>query len=330
MPISLFYLYQDIDDVKETADRLRSKGHMLNLGGRIRVSPEGINGTLGGSEEEVAQFHRAVVQEVKGAEVDFKLSEGGPQHFGQKWQVRTCAEVVTMGKEGRVANWRNAAPHLDAETFRDELIRLHSTGNNNKPDIVLLDARNEYESAIGHFDGAILPPIRQFSDFAPFVRRYANHFEGKRVLMYCTGGVRCERGSAMIRLATRAKSVAQLKGGIETFLKQFPDGGGVFHGKNLVFDKRLAIGCTDGSVVGKCIICQDNWDDYSAQWRCSYCRYRVLICQKKECTGRWTSDSCRSLCRACSHGSQDKLMEEESCSYNMQVENSFELKPMLN
>lgn len=406
MPISLFYWYKDIDDVDGLADRVHVEGERLKLGGRIRVSPEGINATVGGDSEVLDCFHAFIRREMDGGDIDFKVSDGGGEHFENILQVRKVREVVTLGDAARKATWRNAAPHITPKQFRDELLRRNqiahkkddsgqdgsealtsgrklSTGrltnvqtgvksmrdmrnyqpssfvenseddhflsddavsketevhaNATTTDIVLLDARNSYETAIGRFDGAIVPNTRQFAQFGSFIRENRDLFKGKRVLMYCTGGVRCERGSALVSLETEAESIAQLKGGIDAFLKQFPDGGDIFKGRNLVFDKRITQNfrgelsqsesnrkdrsnekCTDapagGVVLGKCLSCGQPWDDYSAEWRCTHCRCRVLLCDRQACVSWWKGLSTSSdentaqrdrdvheLCEECVH-----------------------------
>lgn len=98
------------------------------------------------------------------------------------------------------------------------------------------------------------------------------------MLLYCTGGVRCETASALLVAQGGARSVAQLHGGIHRFLERFPDGGGQFDGKNLVFDARLAIEAVGSPVVGRCVVCEGEWDCYRRETRCGRCRIRVLIC----------------------------------------------------
>lgn len=368
MPISLFYWYTDIDDVDGLVDRVRAEAEKLKLGGRIRVSPEGINATVGGDSEVLDCFHTFIRREMDGGDIDFKISDGGGEHFENTLQVRKVREVVTLGDAARKATWRNAAPHITPEQFRDELLRRKqiarkedssSTENSEEvhflshdavasketevhsnaatADIVLLDARNSYETAIGRFDGAIVPNTRQFAQFGSFIRENRDLFKGKRVLMYCTGGVRCERGSALVSLETKAESIAQLKGGIDAFLKQFPDGGDVFKGRNLVFDRRITQSfrgelsqqnsthadisndkCADapagGVILGKCLSCRQPWDDYSAEWRCSHCRCRVLLCYRQACVSWWKGlstsgdedvaqrdNDARELCEDCVH-----------------------------
>lgn len=277
MPVSLFYHYADIKDVKRLSTRLRSLGPPLGLAGRIRVSTEGVNGTFGGSDTAVEKFHNALLFELELLDLDFKLSPGSAANFPEGWVVRVCRELVTLGVSREEASWRDAAPHLDPVDFRREVL-------SGSDDVVVLDVRNQYEHAIGRFQGAVLPPIRQFSDFPKYVRGHQEIFKDRRVLMYCTGGIRCERASALLRNMNLAESVGQLRGGIDRFLKQYPCGGNVFRGKNLVFDTRLALGTTQPTTVGKCVACKAPWDDYSNGWRCKRCRSRILLCNKAVCT----------------------------------------------
>jgi predicted sulfurtransferase len=146
-------------------------------------------------------------------------------------------------------------------------------------DVVLLDCRNDYESDVGSFRDAFRPPTRHFSDWPAFVREAVASpqlkLREKTVLMYCTGGIRCERG-AQVLLAAGVSRVYQLQGGVHRYLQCFPDGGH-FQGKLLVFDGR---GSVPGGpqVVGQCVRCLAPWDDYSAQQRCVACRALLLLC----------------------------------------------------
>lgn len=292
MTISLFYFYTTIPDPEGLAARLRPLGSTLDLAGRIRLSTEGINATLGGTEASILAFHDIVLSELNHPEIDFKLAPGSRQHFPEGWIVRVCKELVTLGVPPEQASWRHAAPHLDPTNFRQEMLAGCAEDN------VVLDVRNNYEHAIGRFKGAVLLPIRQFSDFPKFVKNNRKLFQNKRVLMYCTGGIRCERASAYLLNAEVASSVAQLRGGIDRFLKTYPDGGGIFQGKNLVFDTRMAVATNEPVIVGECMVCRGPWDDYSSNWRCSRCRCRLLICEKKTCTDYMSLPGGR-LCLVC-------------------------------
>ncbi|PXF43339.1 Thiosulfate sulfurtransferase/rhodanese-like domain-containing protein 2 [Gracilariopsis chorda] len=295
MPISLFYHYTDLEDVELFARDLRSFGMKHNLAGRIRISSEGINGTFGGTESAVQAFHAFIGSRLNSPDVDFKVSEGSERNFPEGWKVRVCKELVTMGIEPEVASWKQAAPHVAPEQFREEILNRKEDVKEN---LIVLDVRNQYESAIGRFKGAILPPIRQFSDFPQYVRTNEELFRGRRVLMYCTGGIRCERASAFLASKGIAKSIVQLRGGIDRFLNRFPDGGNVFEGKNLVFDTRMVQPISNPTIVGRCIICSTKWDDYSNNFRCAYCRVRVLICNELSCTGVFIENR-NGLCLSC-------------------------------
>lgn len=301
MPVSLFYFYKDISAVEELYDHLQKLGSQLELAGRIRISSEGINGTFGGTTEQVNEFHKAVLRLLDYPRIDFKVSEGSAANFPEGWKVRICRELVTMGVPPAEASWKDAAPHLDATDFRLEVLKELKDPSRKT---VVLDVRNQYEHAIGRFKGALLPPIRQFSDFPAFVRRNADVLRNKRVLMYCTGGIRCERASAFLQQEGIASSVAQLRGGIDRFLARYPCGGDAFVGKNLVFDTRMALGTTPPKVVGSCIRCKEPWDDYSRNWRCSHCRARVLLCDDSRCSALFYTNG--GLCPAC----QDRAVLE--------------------
>ena len=280
MPVSLFYHYADIPNVHRLADCLEKLGPQLRLAGRIRVSSEGVNGTFGGNATAVDAFHNNLLHELGNPDIDFKVSEGSAKHFPEGWKVRICKELVTMGLSPDQVSWKDAADHVSPVEFREELLKEQSDSSGN---LVVLDVRNQYEHAIGRFKGAVTPPIRQFSDFPQYVQNNIDVLKGKRVLMYCTGGIRCERASAYLKGEQIAASIGQLHGGIDRFLNKYPCGGEVFEGKNLVFDTRMTIAAKNDSIVGRCVVCDNPWDDYSENWRCKKCRARVLLCNTQNC-----------------------------------------------
>ena len=318
MPVSLFYQYVDIRDPVILAQKLRPLGEKLRLAGRIRVSTEGINGTFGGDEAAVKECHQIICDLLKEScldssqlcdATDFKVSNGGAENFPEGWRVRICKELVTMGELVDKVSWRKASPHLTPDKFREEIL---------KGKVVVLDVRNQYEHAIGRFRGAVLPPIRQFSDFPRYIRENKELFRDRRVLMYCTGGIRCERASAYMEKVGVASSIAQLKGGIDRFLNMYPSGGDLFEGKNLVFDTRMALPTKDPVVVGRCYACDAPWDDYSGGWRCSYCRSRVLLCDKEQCRDVFHSRK-KSLCLSCTEAGRIQVSVTESIDSKMNV-----------
>lgn len=205
--------------------------------------------------------------------VEYKESEQGEadrQPFDEM-QVRVVQELVTLGvgMQDGVEPRRHMSPH----EFREALLNTNN-------DTVLLDVRNKYESDIGHFvqqggGVALRPPMRQFTAFADYCQKQRNELEGKQVLMYCTGGIRCEKAAMYLEKEFGANT-AQLHGGIHTFLDTYPDGGGVWRGRNLVFDHRLTLGPPDR--IGNCVVCSTVYGSYDQHARCSRCRVRLILC----------------------------------------------------
>jgi predicted sulfurtransferase len=119
----------------------------------------------------------------------------------------------------------------------------------------------------------------QFSDFAKYIDNHVTELKDRKVLMYCTGGVRCERASSYLR-SKGIQDVSQLSGGIHAYQEDFPDGG-FFRGKNFVFDPRLYVPSKQNpnDTIGECVHCRVPYDDYSGQHRCSVCRVLMLLCE---------------------------------------------------
>lgn len=129
----------------------------------------------------------------------------------------------------------------------------------------------------GHFENAVDPKVKTFSEYYAFLRNRVDEMKGKKVLMYCTGGIRCEKASNFLR-SQGVDEVHHLKGGIHKYLETYEDGG-FFRGKNFVFDKRVLMGAQkNNEVVGKCIECQTPYDEFSGRKVCTACRDLVLVC----------------------------------------------------
>mmetsp|Transcript_7086 Transcript_7086/g.12551 ORF Transcript_7086/g.12551 Transcript_7086/m.12551 type:complete len:743 (-) Transcript_7086:469-2697(-) len=365
-----------------------AKKHRTNIGGRIRVSFEGVNATVSAASTannsqlepsfEAAQTLRHFTQDLKQfdpvgfANTDFKFIDGlsADRHF-KELKLLPVKELVFYGiREGDCAVEKGGSGkndktneagndkikggiHLDAKDYHEMLKRK---------DAVVIDVRNHYEAAIGRFDGQmeekdgkksdstapqkdandsanndeskeekngnnnddqsdakgaeyIDPKMRKSTDFTSWLAEPTTKqkLEGKTVMMFCTGGIRCERASAYLnsQMGSQVNGVYQLQGGIERYLQAFPEGG-YWRGKNFVFDKREAIGAGnvngDGGVVRKdsnnisenkdggskkkrgkednkllswgteCAKCQKPWDRYIGKRKCYTCGVPVLVC----------------------------------------------------
>jgi predicted sulfurtransferase len=285
MTVLLFYKYVPVEDTEGLYLWQKEVGEKLCLGGRVRLGTEGINGTVGGSRAAISLYMEAMrCHPTWGptfSDVDFKASTADTANgvpFANFW-VRKCTEIVVMGCDSEEINARDGGEHLDPTEFHERLAREAAAAEGESKH-VLLDVRNLYESAIGTMDGAIRLPTRHFKEF-PQVADDLIGAEGlaeKKVFMYCTGGIRCERASAYLR-SKGVRDIYQLKGGIHRYIEAFGDKG-LFKGKNFLFDRRVSssrVGKT--GPIGVCRKCKTaRLDEYSEDRTCAACGVWVLVC----------------------------------------------------
>lgn len=236
---SSFYRFVALDQPERIAQRLREL--TTKLGGNILVAPEGISAAVAGLAEDLAAFEQALQQdEAFGgafAGICFKHSACTTPPF-TLIKVHTKPEIVAFGVPG-VSGLPDAArpdSHVSPQQWR-ELIR--------QPDVVVLDNRNSFEFRLGRFKGAVDPQVAHFRDFPAYVEAHAQEWkaQGKKVAMYCTGGIRCEKTSAWMQ--EQGLRVYQLDGGIVSYFEAMQargeDAAADWEGECFVFDKRIAI-----------------------------------------------------------------------------------------
>lgn len=250
--ILLFYKYTEIKYPKKVMKWQRQICQDLDLTGRILIAHEGINATLGGSKQNVARYKKIMQENSQFADIDFKESQGDTSCF-PKLQVTVKKEIVCLGLDEKTAKVENTGIHLTPE-------QVHELLENKPDDLVVLDARNYFEAKIGKFENAITPKVDHFRDFPQYIDQHLDEFKDKQVLMYCTGGIRCERATAYLKEKNVAKDVYQILGGIHRYAEKYPDG--FFRGKNYVFDSRVAIKVTD-DILGNCRLCKASCDEYT-------------------------------------------------------------------
>lgn len=306
----LFYQYidppWDADTYHAILKEMHHIGTSLHLTGRMRVAREGLNCTLTAtSHDNIVRFCRTLRQQhpVEFQDTEFKLTKDLPraQAF-HSLKVMPVTELVHYGLVGHKAPpMQYTGLHLEPNDYHDKLAQENT---------VVIDVRNHYESTIGHFaappGGAKLldPKMRKSTEFPIWLEKESTQEElrGKQVLMYCTGGVRCERASALLKYKMETdpaiqqlgiQGVYQLQGGIDKYFKQYPDGG-YWAGKNYTFDKRFAhappkkilqhneaeAAAESTLVMGKCEACHKPWDMYRGKRRCPTCGVPSLICRE--------------------------------------------------
>jgi UPF0176 protein len=236
-PVILFYKYIAILDAESFAAEQRRLCESLGLKGRILVAAEGINGTLAGPEESVNRYIGALRSDARFADVEFKVSAGDAGTF-PKLVVKVRAEIVTLNAGAIVPDKDNQLGPAEWKQMMEE-----------DPDAVLLDIRNRFESDAGKFAKAVVCDIEHFRELPQYVDRLES-LKDKTVLMYCTGGIRCEKASALFR-SKGFNSVFQLHGGIAAYQEQF--GNDHWQGECFVFDQRMTVRVEEGLVqIGRC------------------------------------------------------------------------------
>ncbi len=247
MRVLLYYKYVDVPDPATETDAHRALAKKLDLRGRILISSEGINGTCSGMEEAIAAYKQAMDAHPLFSNIVFKESESA-DHVFEKLFVRLRPEVVTLRQE---VSAKEAAPYITPDELHAELERGE--------DLVLIDMRNDYEAAIGKFRNAVtltMHYFRNLPDYLPELEQYKH----SRVVTYCTGGIRCERASALLR-KHGFTDVRQLEGGIVTYCEKYPDG--YFDGSCFVFDKRMCVrfpGKLAPRIISHCQFCKQPTD----------------------------------------------------------------------
>jgi predicted sulfurtransferase len=185
-------------------------------------------------------------------------------------------ELVNYGLDGKQPSLKNGGIHLSAEEYHRKM---------EEENTVIIDIRNSYEAAIGHFKpppgGAeyIDPKMRVSTEFPAWVDNNKARLEGKQIMMFCTGGIRCERASALLKDKGMTNPVFQMQGGIHNYLEKYNEGGGYFKGHNYTFDKRFLHGAKDAEIIGNCNGCQTPFNKYRHKKRCLSCGVPLLICE---------------------------------------------------
>ena len=282
--ILLFYKYVTIDNVQEVCDWMLATCTGLNLKGRIILATEGINGTLAGSVEATTLFINIMEAHPLFKKIDFKDSEeDGVHDYFPRLRVVVKKEIVRMDVDPQQVTAKDAGKHLTPE-------QAHKLLATKPEDLVVLDGRNYYEARVGHFEGAVKPEIQYFRQFPEYIDQNLEQFKDKQVFMYCTGGIRCERTSAYLKLKGVAKEVYQLKGGIHRYIEKYPQG--FFRGKNYVFDDRIEVK-VNNDVVGTCDLCQVPYDTYTNCLNAS-CNKHFIGCPA--CRKQY-AETCSAVCQ---------------------------------
>jgi UPF0176 protein len=240
--VSAFYRFVALESLPELRRELLASGQAAGLCGTILLADEGINATIAGQPESLRGFMQALAERPQFAGIEEKISSAAEKPF-RRFKVRLKREIVTLGA-GPLDPARQAGTYVPPEQW-NELI--------SRDDVVVVDTRNEYETGIGRFRGAVDPQTRSFREFPRWVREHLDPARASKIAMYCTGGIRCEKATALLR-REGFKEVYHLEGGILKYLEQVPPEQSLWQGECFVFDER--VGLEHGLVEGNHELCR--------------------------------------------------------------------------
>ncbi|MBB6053249.1 rhodanese-related sulfurtransferase [Armatimonas rosea] len=271
--IAAFYRFVPLTPERVLAlrDQLLSLGKAQGIQGLILLATEGINATICALPEALAAFKTALVALPEFADLTFKDSFSETPAF-RRLTIQIREEIVTAELPGLYptsTQHRHLAPK-----------EWHALLERGEDEVVVVDTRNTYETKIGKFKGAVAPPIRQFSEFGRFIDENPLP-QDKTVLIYCTGGIRCEK--AILALEEKGyENVYQLDGGILNYFAEFPDGG-AFEGECFLFDHRVAV---DSKLQPsqQYSLCPHCGDPATESFACGYCKGAGQVCEA--CAGK--------------------------------------------
>lgn len=266
--VILYYNFAPIHDAEEFCKNHKEFLNDLGVKGRVYISEEGINGTLAGTPEQI-QLYKVFLLSLDGFEnTGFKTDEHDTIPFA-KLVCKVRKEIVAIHEDG--LNPKYGGNYLSPKEWREVFEK--------EDDFVVIDVRNNYESEIGHFEGAIRPDVENFYDFPEWLGEAEKEIpKDKKVLMYCTGGIRCEKFSVLMK-KKGWEDVNQLHGGILKYGKE--EGGKYFKGKCFVFDDRLVVPVNKESLepVARCEITGKPADSYinCANMECN----KLFVCSEE-------------------------------------------------
>lgn len=237
-----FYKFVELPDYRSLREPLLADCEGRGVKGTILLAEEGINGTIAGEPDAVRNVLAYLRRDARLADLEHKESAASAMPF-YRMKVRLKREIVTLGVPG-VNPSRMAGAYVRAEDWNQLL---------DDPDVVFIDVRNEYEVALGTFKGALNPRTRSFSELPQWIAEQAVLKDRPKVAMFCTGGIRCEKSTALLR-ASGFEHVYHLQGGILKYLEVVPEPASRWQGECFVFDERVAVG--HGLAPGRYELCR--------------------------------------------------------------------------
>ncbi|PWW38380.1 UPF0176 protein [Idiomarina loihiensis] len=223
------YKFVELNDYKELREPLYQTLIANDVKGTLLLAREGINGTICGTREAIDNVLNYLRSDERFADIEHKESPSDEQAF-YRTKVKLKKEIVTLGVDW-VDPKSSAGTYVDPEKWNDLIA---------DPEVLVIDTRNEYEYAVGTFEGAINPKTDTFREFPEYVKQHLDPEKHKKVAMFCTGGIRCEKSTAYLK-EQGFDEVYHLKGGILKYLEMMPEDNSRWNGECFVFDQRVTV-----------------------------------------------------------------------------------------
>jgi UPF0176 protein len=279
-----FYQYAKIPNPAQFRDELYAKWLDYGIFGRVYVAHEGINAQVSLPEEHKDAFRDLLysVPFLNGIRLNWAVDDDGKSFF--KLTIKVRDKIVADGLNDAAFDVTDCGTHLKAVEFNEIIAR---------PDAVVVDMRNHYESEVGHFKNAICPDVDTFRDSLPIIADMLADKKDQPIVMYCTGGIRCEKASAYMKYKG-FKDVYQLEGGIIEYTRQAKEQGipNEFIGKNFVFDERLGERISE-DIIAKCHQCGEPCDTHV---NCANYGCHLLFIQCEKCAEKF-NHCCTTECK---------------------------------
>ena len=222
------YKFEQIDSLDTLIPEFQKKCDELELKGSVYLSPKGINFSISGTEENIGKYINFMESNSQFLNIPLKRTYSETQPF-RRMKVRLKKEIISLGRDDI-----NPRELTGEYVTPQELLNMYE----NSDDVVILDTRNEYETRVGLFENAVDLQLDTFRDFPKAIEQLPEEYKDKQIVMYCTGGIRCEKASAVM-LKAGFTDVKQLKGGVLDYFKE--TGGKYWNGDCFVFDERVAL-----------------------------------------------------------------------------------------
>jgi len=303
-----FYKYAQIGNPQVFRDHMYSQWDKLEVMGRVHMAKEGINAQISVLSENIEAFINSLneISFLNGVRLNFAVEDNNEAFYKLKMKVRD--KILADGLNDESFDVSNKGQHLQADEWNQMMER---------DDVILVDMRNHYESEVGHFEGAVTPDVDTFRGSLDVIDKMLDEYKDKNILMYCTGGIRCEKASAWYK-HRGYENVYQLDGGIIKYAHQIDEKGlpNRFRGKNFVFDDRLGERISN-EVIARCHQCGEPCDSHT---NCSNLGCNLLFIQCESCKKdmeNCCSDECKEVIHMSAEDQKKWRQEQKPKGHNV-------------